>query len=717
MADTAKYLTELKSLLSILQGRRTMVFAYGFMFAFIACNIFLIFNPNDGSSPPWVNRIFTNSTSNSTSYKSQFSSIYSYFFPNNLTSIVENSNSSKENKFGMEWEFMAPNGTARETLRLDLIEDRLRNTRMQILLSSIQDIGGLMRRLLRELRQVLPMGINVSTMIKNASLMMLDTFVDSIFRFVVDQPMVPSLSNFAPVEEIGRAVQISSIEGDIPIDFPEGIYIRNGPNPLFGSLKSTVSILGRSSETWIEGEGMLHAVYFRKDNQGKWTVSYKNRYVESETYKLEKERKRPSFLPAIEGDSPAILAAYLLNHLRFGKVNKYISNTNVFEHSGKFYTVSENHIPQEFDIATLKTLDNWDADGAWDRPFTSHPKRIPGSGELVIMGVDVKKPFFVLGVISADGKRLSHKVDLKFKRSTLCHEIGVTEQYNVIMDFPLTMDVIRLVQGGPLIKYDKEGYARIGVMPRYGDGDSIKWFEVEPHCTFHILNCFEEANEVVVRGCRALGSIIPGPDMGHNKFEWFSRGFKPIVTSQENLDHSAEDGLFFSRVYEWRLNMESRDVKEKNLTDTNFSMDFPMINDNFNGLRNEYGYTQVIDSDASCTCGLPKYGKLAKLYFEENENRFYKEERDCEEQIKVEYHTLEENQFCSGASFISRHGGCKEDDGWIISFVHNEDTNISQVHIIDTRKFECGPVAKITLPQRVPYGFHGTFISKPAQCW
>ncbi|XP_058108481.1 protein trichome birefringence-like 1 [Magnolia sinica] len=98
MADTAKYVTELKSLLSILRGRRTMVFAYGFMFAFIACSIFLIFNPNDGSSPPWVNRIFTNSTSNSTSYKSQFSSIYSYFFPNNLTSIVENSNSSKENR-------------------------------------------------------------------------------------------------------------------------------------------------------------------------------------------------------------------------------------------------------------------------------------------------------------------------------------------------------------------------------------------------------------------------------------------------------------------------------------------------------------------------------------------------------------------------------------------------------------------------------------------
>lgn len=37
-------------------------------------------------------------------------------------------------------------------------------------------------------------------------------------------------SNFAPVDEIDEAIEIHQIqiEGAIPEDFPEGVYIRNG---------------------------------------------------------------------------------------------------------------------------------------------------------------------------------------------------------------------------------------------------------------------------------------------------------------------------------------------------------------------------------------------------------------------------------------------------------------------------------------------------------
>lgn len=58
---------------------------------------------------------------------------------------------------------------------------------------------------------------------------------------------------------------------------------------------------------------MLHALYFSKDSDGRWMISYNNRHVETDTFKLEKARKKPAFLPAIEGDSLAVLSAYLLN--------------------------------------------------------------------------------------------------------------------------------------------------------------------------------------------------------------------------------------------------------------------------------------------------------------------------------------------------------------------------------------------------------------------
>ncbi|KAI3935755.1 hypothetical protein MKX01_032939 [Papaver californicum] len=558
--------------------------------------------------------------------------------------------------------------------------------------------------------QKLQMKVDFSQVIKNARQRLLDAFVDNGFQFI-DQPLLPSQANFAPIHEIGDAQYITSIEGNIPDYFPNGIYIRNGPNPLFGGFKLTTSIFGRSSHCWIEGEGMVHALYFIKDSHGSWIVSYRNKYVETESFKIEKQRNRSSFLPAIEGDSTAILAAYFFNLLRFGKFNKVISNTNVFEHAKKFYSIAENYVPQEIDINTLKTLGNWDIDGTWDRPFTSHPKKAPGTGELIVMGVDAVEPFFVLGVISADGKKLVHKVDLKFKRSSLCHELGITQRYNVIMDMPLTLSINRLIKAGPLIKYDKEGYARIGVMPRYGDADSVQWFQIKPHCTFHIINCFEDGNEVVVRGCRARASIIPGPEFGLNKFEWFSRGFNPITTS--------EDGSFLSQVYEWRLNMKNGEVSEHYLTDTSFSMDFPMINENYSGIRNKYGYLQVVDSIESSSCGMPKYGMVAKLHFDEQSNSTIQmqdhsdvDDSDSEKPVKVEYHNFGKNTYCSGAVFVSNpEHGSDEDDGWLISYVHNEDTNISQVHIIDTKKFESEPVAKITLPQRVPYGFHGLFAS------
>ncbi|RWR75150.1 protein trichome birefringence [Cinnamomum micranthum f. kanehirae] len=75
---------ELKSFISAIHTRRRIkLFAYGFMISFIACTVFLAFNPS-GSSSPWYNRIF---------FTSRSSSFFSFFFPQDRTTRSFNAES------------------------------------------------------------------------------------------------------------------------------------------------------------------------------------------------------------------------------------------------------------------------------------------------------------------------------------------------------------------------------------------------------------------------------------------------------------------------------------------------------------------------------------------------------------------------------------------------------------------------------------------------
>lgn len=116
--------------------------------------------------------------------------------------------------------------------------------------------------------------------------------------------------------------------------------------------------------------------------------------------------------------------------------------------------------------------------------------------------------------------------------------------------------------------------------------------------------------------------------------------------------------------------MKTGQVKERFLTGKSHSMDFPMINENFTGLKNKYGYAQVVDLDASSISGMPKYGGLAKLHLGDTKEQDY---------VKMEHHKLPNNTFCTGAAFVAKPGGIEEDDGWVIAFVHDEEMNVSQV--------------------------------------
>ena len=61
--------------------------------------------------------------------------------------------------------------------------------------------------------------------------------------------------------------------------------------------------------------------------------------------------------------------------------------------------------------------------------------------------------------------------------------------------------------------------------------------------------------------------------------------------------------------------------------------------------------------------------------------------------------------------FVGRPGATAEDDGWLVTFVHDLATDKAEFVVLDAQDFDRGYVARVPLPQRVPFGFHGNWVS------
>ncbi|CAI0476625.1 unnamed protein product [Linum tenue] len=63
--------------------------------------------------------------------------------------------------------------------------------------------------------------------------------------------------------------------------------------------------------------------------------------------------------------------------------------------------------------------------------------------------------------------------------------------------------------------------------------------------------------------------------------------------------------------------------------------------------------------------------------------------------------------------FVAKDPGSSEadeDDGYLVTYVHNEINGESRFLVMDTQSPELEIVAAVRLPRRVPYGFHGLFV-------
>jgi carotenoid cleavage dioxygenase len=59
--------------------------------------------------------------------------------------------------------------------------------------------------------------------------------------------------------------------------------------------------------------------------------------------------------------------------------------------------------------------------------------------------------------------------------------------------------------------------------------------------------------------------------------------------------------------------------------------------------------------------------------------------------------------------FVARGQG--EGDGWVLAVAYRGRENTSELLVFDATAIKDGPRASARLPRRVPFGFHGNWIS------
>ncbi|KAL6989624.1 9-cis-epoxycarotenoid dioxygenase [Sarracenia purpurea var. burkii] len=468
--------------------------------------------------------------------------------------------------------------------------------------------------------------------------------------------------NFAPVDEM-PPTEFLVVEGELPHSL-DGVYIRNGPNPQHEPL---------GPHHLFEGDGMLHSVRLSRGH-----ATFCSRYVKTYKYKLERDARVPmipNFLSGFYGLVDVGHCVTAMVRALIGQISLTsgfgIANTSLSFFYNTIFAMAENDLPyairltQEGDIETIR---RFDFGGKAPPNMTAHPKIDAQMGEIFSFQCFPVFPYLTFFCFDADGSKQSKVPIFSLQSPSYIHDFAITNQYAV---FPLTqleMDPFNLMacKGMP-VRSQPTKVPQIGVIPRYATSDSeMKWFMVPGFNALHIINAWEDDHgNIVIIATNALN------------IENFFHNMNKVHFSLEKL----------------RINMKTHGIERTILSEK--SLELGSINPKYAGRKNRYVYMAVGEH-------VPKMTGLVKI--------------DLEFGCEVASRSHGRDCFGGEAFFVGRDATndleCDEDDGFLVSYLHNEIANESQFVVMDAKSPSLDVMAIVKLPGRVPYGFHGIFLKE-----
>lgn len=455
------------------------------------------------------------------------------------------------------------------------------------------------------------------------------------------------LGVYAPVQDEVTADELTVI-GQIPADL-NGVYLRNGPNARF-------PMKGRYH--WFDGDGMVHAVHFENGR-----ARYRNRWVRTRAFEAESAAGRSLWTGVMENPK-----GNPFGNAR-GLPFKDTANTDVIFHRGRvlasWYLCGS---PYSLDPLSLETLGVDTFLDTLNGDFMAHPKVDERTGELFWFDYGPRPPYLRYGVVGAGGS-VEHCVELDLPGARLPHDMAITQNHAILMDLPLYQDLDAARQGRYRLTFNRELPSRFGVLPRRGQANEIRWFEAKPCYIYHVVNAWEEGDEIIMDVCRVSRPAPAGNG-------------SPLARMISYLKLDA-------RMYRYRFDLRTGGTSE-GYVDADHNTEFPSIDARSTGQPTRYAYNvSVADAETNLFDGLVRYDNVTGA----KETYFYGP-----------------GVYGSEAPFAPRDGSTGEDDGYLVSFVTDEREGRSEVQILHAARISEGPIARVLLPQRVPLGFHATWV-------
>jgi carotenoid cleavage dioxygenase-like enzyme len=454
--------------------------------------------------------------------------------------------------------------------------------------------------------------------------------------------------NMFPVDQEIDVAECS-IVGEIPAGL-QGSFVRNGPNPMFEPI---------GKYHMFDGDGMLHGVDFAG---GK--ASYRNRWIRTRGLNAEIDLGRAAY-PGLS-DVMNFPDAALVGDA--GPV-KNRANTHIVRHAGKLLALWEQGLPTEI-APNLETVGEWDFAGELKGAMTAHPRIDPFTGEMFFFAYNFFPPFLVYYVVDASGT-LIKRVEIDMPAPVMMHDMLITENYSVFMDSPIVFNMEGLANGEAMTQWRPENGTRIGIIPRHGNSEDVRWFEVPTSHVQHFWNAWENGSRIEVTGVR---------------FEEVDFGIEAEGSEKES---GVETNAGSPAKY-W-VDLETGESGGDYFDD--FRGEFCRFNDDLTGR----------ETNALYMSGFTRPNAAPG---------------DFDTIVKYDTKTDTRSLWYAGdhghvgeSVFAPDPNGTAEDDGWLVNSIHNSDTDQSEVVVLDARRVEDGPIARVQIPQRMPFGFHANWFS------